>query len=87
MNYNCYVAAVAPNEDVARDVCRDVFFDNPLELVHVEPGETTEPGQPDSESTYVFKFWAESFADEESMDRLHDHFELPYPNLPFESAN
>jgi len=60
-DFNCYVSAMAPNEDVARDVCRDVFFDNPLELVHVEPGETTEPGQPDSEATYVFTFWAESF--------------------------
>jgi hypothetical protein len=82
-DFNCYVSAMAPNEDVARDVCRDVFFDNPLEL-----GETTEPGQPDSEATYVFTFWAESFADEESMDRLHDHYiGLPYPNFPIESAN
>jgi hypothetical protein len=81
-DFNCYVAATAANEDVARDICRDVFRANPLELVHTEPG--TEEGE---ESTCVFTFWADSFADEDTMDRLHDHFELPYPNLPFESAN
>ena len=80
-DFNCYVAAVAHNEDVARDVCRDVFFDNPRELVHVEPG------QDDEAATYVFTFWADSFADEESMDRLHDHSDLPaLPNLPYEEV-
>jgi hypothetical protein len=81
-DFNCYVSAVAQNEDVARDVCRDVFFENPLDLVH------TEPGQDGEGATYVFKFWAESFADEESMDRLHDMFDLPaLPNFPYEEAN
>ena len=83
MNFNCYVSAVAPDEAEARSIVEETFHDKALDLVH------TEPGTDDEESpTWVFKFWAESFADEETMDRLHDMYTgLDHlPNLPYEAA-
>ncbi len=83
---NCYIGALAADEQAARQACVEEFHAAPdaLTLVHVAFNEGEEAEEFPGWATFIFSFYADS-SEQEEGDWLHDLYELPnLKNMPCE---
>jgi hypothetical protein len=83
---NCYVGALAADEQAARQACVEEFYVHPdsLTLVHIAQNEGEEAEEFPGWATYIFSTHADS-SEQEEGDWLHDLYDLPaLPNMPCE---